>query len=142
VAAPTAAIASQAAMALALILLVGTATGRNVFDAALRALGLNGLPWEEYSGGFETLVAGSTPVYWTLTLLTGIAVFVLRARDRSIERPFRMPLFPLPALVFCATCVYLLFASIAHARWLVLLGLVPLLAGGGLALAMRSGRLR
>ena len=66
-----------------------------------------GLPWEEFSGGFETLVAGSAPVYWGLCLLTGIAVFVLRAIDPTIERPFPMPLFPLPALVFCGNvCVH------------------------------------
>jgi amino acid transporter len=135
-AAPIAAIAAQAAIALVLIVLVGTTTGRNAFDAALHALGLQGLPWQEYNGGFEMLVASSTPVYWALSLMTGLAVFVLRFKDRAIERPFTIPLFPVPAVLFCATCAYMLYASAVYARWLVLLAVVPLMIGGGLALVM------
>ena len=135
-AAPIAAIVTQAAIALLLILLVGTAVGRNLFDATLRAVGLSGLPWERYSGGFETLVAGSTPVFWLLTLLTGVSLIVLRRRDGDVPRPFATPMFPLPALVLCATCVYMLWASLVYAQWLVLIGVVPLLVGGLLALLM------
>jgi APA family basic amino acid/polyamine antiporter len=135
-AAPIAAIAAQAAIALLLIVLVGTTMGRNAFDAALRAVGLRGLPWQEYYGGFEALVAGSTPVYWALSLLTGLAVFTLRFKDRAIERPFTIPLFPVPAVLFCATCAYMLYASAVYARWLILLAVVPLIIGCGLAFVM------
>jgi amino acid transporter len=127
----------QTAIAIILILCVGTSVGREIFDAALRAIGAPGMPWETYFGGFETLVAGSTPVFWALSLLTGIAVIVLRVRDRSATRPFSSPWFPLPPLVFCATCAYLLYASAAYARWLVLLGLAPLAVGAVLAVVMR-----
>ena len=41
----------------------------------------SGLPWEKYFGGFETLVSGTAPVFWTFFLLTGISLFVLRDRD-------------------------------------------------------------
>jgi basic amino acid/polyamine antiporter, APA family len=138
--APVAAIALQAAIAMLLVLLVGTAAGRNAFDAALHLIGVAGLPWEQYHGGFETLVAGSAPVFWGLCLLTGIAVFVLRAIDPTTERPFTMPLYPLPALVFCGTCAYILQASVLYARWLTLLGAVPLAAGGMVWFAVRSKR--
>jgi amino acid transporter len=127
---PTAAIAVQAAIAAGLILLVGTAGGHAVFDAALRSVGIRELSWAYYAGGFETLVAGSAPVYWTLSLATGVAILVLRARDRSVERPFTMPVYPLPALVFCGTCLYMLQASLAHAKWLSLIGFIPLGVGG------------
>ncbi len=129
-AAPVAAITLQAFIAMLLIVLVGTETGRNSFDAALQLVGIDGLPWQKFFGGFETLVAGSAPVYWGLCLLTGIAVLVLRATDRATPRPFRIPLFPLPALGFCATCAYMLWASLIYAKWLTLLGVVPLVAGG------------
>ncbi len=135
--APIAAIAIQAAIAVLLILIVGTILGRTSFDAALSAVGLRGLPWKEYNGGFEMLVASSTPVYWTLSLMTGLAVFVLRAKDDASERPFRIPLFPLPAILFCATCAYMLYASAAYAGWLMLLAAVPLVFGGALAVVMR-----
>ena len=133
-AAPIAAIAVQAAIALFLIVLVGTSTGRDAFDAALNSVGFNRLPWQQYFGGFETLVAGSTPVYWALSLLTGVALFLLRRKDRTISRPFSVPLYPLPPLVFCATCAYMLYASVAYAKWLVLIGAIPLALGGVLGL--------
>lgn len=139
-AAPIAAIAVQAIIAVSLIVLVGTSTGRAAFDSALTHVGLSGLPWEKYYGGFETLVAGSTPVYWSLTLLTGMSVFVLRSRNRSTPRPFSMPLFPLPALVFCGTCMYMLGASLAYAKWLSLIGFVPTAMGIAAWFAVRSSR--
>jgi amino acid transporter len=127
--APLAAIGVQCVVAMLLIALVGTALGRNAFDAVLKAVGIAGLPWERHSGGFETLVAGSAPVYWGLCLLTGIAVFILRTKDRQTERPFSIPFFPIPAIVFCASCIYMLQAAIVYARWLVLLAVVPIALG-------------
>jgi amino acid transporter len=137
---PTSAIVLQAAIAMFLILLVGTDAGRQLLDKALVRVGLSAMPWTEFSGGFETLVAGSAPAYWALCLLTGIGLFVLRGKDRTIERPFRVPLFPLPALVFCGTCAYMLRASLVYARWLSLLGFVPLVLGGLMWFALRSNR--
>jgi len=128
-AAPIAAIVVQAIIAVLLIALVGTSAGRTAFDNALKTIGLKELPWEIYHGGFETLVAGSAPVYWTLTLMTAASTFVLRYRDRDVDRPFRMPLYPLPAAVFCATCIYLLGASLMYAKWLSLIGFMPSLVG-------------
>lgn len=127
---PVAAIALQAAIAVLLVLLVGTPNGRNLFDATLNHVGIASLPWQYYSGGFETLVAGSAPVYWGLCLLTGLAVFVLRNRDRTMFRPFKMPLYPVPAVVLCATCAYMVRSSVSYARGLTMLGVAPLLIGG------------
>lgn len=135
--APVAAIVLQAAIATLLILLVGTETGRGLFDAALALVGLDALPWERFNGGFATLVASSTPVFWTLSLLTGVAVFVLRFRDRGVERPYSITLFPLPAIVFCATCLFMLRASLLYARWLTLLGIAPVAAGLAVWLVFR-----
>ena len=85
--------------------------------------------WDRFNGGFATLVAASTPVFWSLTFLTGIAVFVLRIRDRGIERPYSMTWFPLPAIIFCATCVFMFRASVSYAKWLSLVGVAPLAIG-------------
>jgi uncharacterized membrane protein YhaH (DUF805 family) len=124
-----AAIGLQAVIATLLIFLVGTEFGRGLFDAALTSVGLDNLPWEQFNGGFATLVAASTPVYWALSLLTGIAVFVLRARDRDIERPHSIAMFPLPAIIFCATCLLMLRASVSYAKWLTLVGVAPAALG-------------
>jgi len=64
--------------------------------------------------GFETLVEYTAPVFWLFLLLTGVALFVLRRRDPEIARPFRVPLYPITPLVFCAVCAYLLHASLVH----------------------------
>ena len=126
---PLAAILVQALVAVSLVLAVGTSTGKSLLDAGLTRVGIGGLPWDEYFGGFETLVAGSAPVFWAFFLLTGLAVFVLRWKDPDTERPFSIPGYPLPPLVFCATSLYMLYSSLAYARWLALLGIVPLALG-------------
>lgn len=127
--APVAAIALQAVIATLLILLIGTETGRSLFDSLLTRVGLNELPWKRFNGGFATLMAASTPVFWALSFLTGVAVFVLRVRDRGIERPYSMAFFPLPAVIFCGTCVFMLQASVSYAKWLTLIGIAPLAMG-------------
>jgi amino acid transporter len=66
--------------------------------------------------GFAAMVEFTAPIFWTFFLLTGIAVFVLRVREPGVARPFRVPLYPLTPLVFCATCAYLLWSSVSYAR--------------------------
>src|SRR5262249_37746429 len=55
-------------------------------------------------GGFETLLTCTAPVFWLFFLLTGLSLFVLRERDKHLERPFKVPLYPELPLVFCASC--------------------------------------
>lgn len=127
--APIGALIAQGVVSLLLVFAVGTAWGRGAIDATLSLVGLAGLPWDQYFGGFETLVAGTAPVFWAFFLLTGVCVFVLRVRDPQRERPFATPLYPLPPLVFCAMCLYMLYSSLAYAGGLAAIGIVPLLLG-------------
>ncbi len=135
--APVAAITVQALIAIFLILLVGTYAGRHTFNLALSTAGLRPVLWERFNGGFETLVVGSAPLFWLLTLLTAVSVFVLRYRDPAAQRPFKIPLYPLPALLFCATCIYMLHASLVYANWLSLIGFVPAAIGCAAWLILR-----
>lgn len=130
--APVAALLTQGAIALLLVFGVGTAQGQAAIDRGLAALNLAGLPWEDYFGGFETLVAGTAPVFWAFFLLTGISLFVLRIIDGQRPRPFAVPLYPLPPIVFCGMCVYMLWSSLDYAKSLSLMGLIPLAVGLGL----------
>lgn len=136
--APVAAIATQAVVTLTMVFAVGTEAGRAVVDVALRTVGIGGLPWGAYFGGFETLVAASAPIFWGFFLLTGISVFVLRIKDRDRERTFSIPWYPLPPLVFCGTCTYMLYSSLVYAGWLALLGILPLVPGLVLFVVDRS----
>jgi amino acid transporter len=63
-------------------------------------------------GGVQTMVDYTAPVFWFFFLLTGIALFVLRRHAPETAQPFRVPLYPLTPLVFCATCLYMLYSSL------------------------------
>jgi basic amino acid/polyamine antiporter, APA family len=87
--------------------------------------------------GFSAMVAYTAPVFWTFFLLTGITLFIFRAR--GAEAPVvRAPLHPLVTIVFCAMCAYMLYSSIDYIRNpqfgpkfgnMVLAGLVVMAAG-------------
>ncbi|MDA1015320.1 MAG: amino acid permease [Planctomycetota bacterium] len=128
---PVWSIVVQAAIAILLILGVGTESGRGNIDQSLSLFGLAGLPWQQYFGGFDTLVAGTAPVFWLFFLLTGLSLFVLRWKDRDINRPFfiRFPYYPIVPLIFCLTSVYMLYSSLTYAKQLSLIGIVPLVIG-------------
>jgi APA family basic amino acid/polyamine antiporter len=64
--------------------------------------------------GFKSMVEFTAPVFWLFFLLSGIALFVLRIREPDTDRPFKVPLFPLLPLVFCATCAYMLWSSLSY----------------------------
>jgi amino acid transporter len=87
------------------------------------------------AGGFDTLLTCTAPIFWAFFLLTGISLFVLRERDKDVDRPFRVPLYPELPLIFCLSCGYMLYSSISYALerdWkggLFLLGVAPLLIG-------------
>ena len=120
---------TQAAVASLMIASIGTSVGRTTIDIAFQKLGTTPLDWTQYGGGFGTLVTAMSPVFWLFFLMTGVSLFVLRATDRVVDRPFKVPLYPLPPLLFCGMCGYMLWSSVAYAGRLSLLGLMPLASG-------------
>lgn len=79
--------------------------------------------------GFETMVGYTAPVFWFFFLLAGLSLFVLRTREPDVHRAFRVPLYPLTPMLFCAMCVYMLQSSLAYAGVGALVGVGVLLAG-------------
>ena len=75
------------------------------------------------------MVEYTAPVFWFFIGLTGVGLFVLRRHDPGRPRPFRVPLFPLTPLVFCATSGYLVYSSLAYAGIGALAGVAVLAAG-------------
>jgi amino acid transporter len=67
------------------------------------------------ASGFDDVVAATAPVFWLFFLLTGYSLIVLRGRDRAAERPFRVPLYPLTPLLFCAASAFMLYHSTRYA---------------------------
>jgi APA family basic amino acid/polyamine antiporter len=116
-------------ISLLLVVVVGTANVQHAMDWALQRLGLPPVNWAQYGSGFDALVSGTAPVFWMFFLLTGISLIVLRVKDRGVQRPFSAPFFPLEPIVFCGTCIYMLYSAMTWAQSLSLLGLVPLAIG-------------
>jgi len=126
---PVWSLTAQATLTSLLILTVGTQTGRDTVNAVVTSIGRKPIPWDNFGGGFDTLLAATAPVFWTFFLLSGSTVFVFRIRQPQADRPFRTPLYPVVPLVFALSCVYMIYSSIAYARDLALLALIPLAAG-------------
>ncbi|HYN24160.1 MAG TPA: amino acid permease [Pyrinomonadaceae bacterium] len=103
---PTNSLLVQGAIALALVL-IGTLTRR----------------------GFATMVEYTAPVFWFFFFMVGLSLIVLRIKEPDTARPFRAPLHPLLPLAFCASCLYMLQASIAYTGIGALVGVAVLLAG-------------
>ena len=66
--------------------------------------------------GFSVMVNFTAPVFWFFFMMSGIALFVLRAKLPQIARPFRVPFYPVLPIIFIATCAYLLYSSVVYAR--------------------------
>ena len=83
--------------------------------------------------GFSTMVEFTAPVFWFFLLLAGASIFLLRWRAPDAPRPFRVPLYPLTPLIFCASCIYMLYASLRYSATLhglaAWFGVALLLAG-------------
>lgn len=80
-------------------------------------------------GGFTAMVEFTAPVFWLFFLLCGAAVIVLRVREPARSLPFRVPIYPLTPLAFCAACAYMLHASLAYTGWGALFGVGVMLVG-------------
>ena len=79
--------------------------------------------------GFQTMVEYTAPVFWFFFFMVGLSVIVLRIREPNVNRPFRTPLYPILPLLFCASCFYMLRASLAYTGIGALVGLVVLVSG-------------
>jgi APA family basic amino acid/polyamine antiporter len=87
---------------------VNALLAQGAFALLLLALGL------ATGGGFSTMVEYTSPVFWLFFLLSGLSLFVLRIREPDTPRPFRVPLYPVLPLLFCAVCVYMLQSSLGY----------------------------
>ena len=89
--------------------------------------------------GFEAMIAYTAPVFWFFLLLVGASLFVFRWRDPQREVPFRVPLYPVTPALFCATCAWMMYSSLAYAGIGSILGVVVLLLGVPLLLTLPDG---
>ena len=83
--------------------------------------------------GFESMVKFTTPGFWFFLMLVGVSLFVLRWREPAVERPYRVPGYPVTPIVFCLSCALMCYVSVAHAiehrSWEALWSMAILLLG-------------
>ncbi len=79
------------------------------------------------------MVKFTTPGFWFFLALVGVSVFVLRSRDPKIERPYRVPGYPLTPILFCLSCSFMVYSSVAyaveHRSWEAIWSIAILLVG-------------
>jgi basic amino acid/polyamine antiporter, APA family len=79
--------------------------------------------------GFVTMIDYTSPVFWLFLLLSGFAVIRLRKLRPDLPRPFKVPLYPVLPLVFCASCLFVLWSSLKYVRLGALAGVGVLVVG-------------
>jgi amino acid transporter len=79
--------------------------------------------------GFVAMVEYTAPVFWGFFFLGALSLMVLRVKEPGVERPFPVPLYPFTPILFCATCLYMLRASLAYTGRGALVGLAVLFCG-------------
>ncbi|MGF1621029.1 MAG: APC family permease [Rhodomicrobiaceae bacterium] len=87
--------------------------------------------------GFASMVEFSAPVFWFFLLLVGFSLFIFRMRTPAEKRPFSVPLYPLTPILFCLSCGYMLYSSLAYTGIGALIGVAVLLLGTPLLLLAR-----
>ena len=91
-------------------------------DTPARSLWLQGLATLVLVAGlglsrdaFQRLVVFTEAVFWAFLLLVAASLFVLRRRDPDTPRPYRVAGYPLTPAIFCLSCAFLLYSSVAYA---------------------------
>jgi APA family basic amino acid/polyamine antiporter len=107
---------------------------------ALISIGLIALGTQE-ADGFSAMVEFTAPVFWGFLFLVGLALIWLRQTDQHTSRPFKVPLYPVLPLIFCAACAWLTYASVTYAISQNAIHVsIGLIASGVLALLILRGR--
>lgn len=88
----------------------------------------------------QAMVEYTAPVFWLFMMLVGLTVFILRTWEPNVERPFRVPFFPVTVILFILMCGYMVYSSLAYTKAGALVGVGVLLAG--VPLYLLGGRRR
>lgn len=78
--------------------------------------------------GFRAMVEYTAPVFWTFLFLVGLSLFIFRRRGDE-GAPFRVPLYPVTPLIFCGTCLYLIYSSLMYTGLGAIAGVLIIAAG-------------
>ena len=97
------------------------------------------------AGSFIETILYTAPLVWMYFGATSLAVFVLRSKEPEIARPYRVGGYPVTPLVFCASCLFMLYSSVSYAlvhKPQALMVLSGVLAAGLLVYRVTRPRIR
>lgn len=77
----------------------------------------------------ETMVDYTAPVFWFFIFLTTVSLFVFRYRKVLSEGAYRVPLYPVPPVLFLTASGYMLYSSLSYTGAGAMAGAAILLAG-------------
>lgn len=126
---PTVSLVAQCLITVLMLVSVGTTSGQTLWNQILQSFGLETIDWQYFGGGFNTLVAGSSPAFWLFFLLNAVGFLILRFTDRDRPRPFRVRFSPVISVIFAAVCGWMLYSSTTYAWKLLPFASVPILLG-------------
>ena len=77
----------------------------------------------------STMVDYTAPVFWFFILLITLSLFVFRFRRGEHTISYRVPLYPLPPVLFLIACTYMLYSSLVFTGTGAIIGASILVAG-------------
>lgn len=80
-------------------------------------------------GGFVNAILYTAATVYTFYLGSTVAVLVLRRKDPGVERPYRVWGYPVTPLLFAAVCLFLIHSAVVYKPWIALVAVGLLLLG-------------
>ena len=65
-------------------------------------------------GSFVDAILYTAATVYTFYLATNLAVIVLRYKEPDAERPYRVTGYPVPTIIFCIVCAYLIYRAVIY----------------------------
>lgn len=67
------------------------------------------------AGSFIDAILYTASVAWLFFLATGLSVFILRRKEPDTPRPYKASGFPVPPVIYCACCLFMIYSSVSYA---------------------------
>ncbi|MFH1919965.1 MAG: amino acid permease [Planctomycetota bacterium] len=80
-------------------------------------------------GSFVNSILYTAAAVYSFYLATTLAVVVLRIKEPHVARPYRVTGFPVPTIIFCAVCAFLIYSAVVYKPWIAVTSCVILLLG-------------
>lgn len=81
------------------------------------------------SGSFETLTNLAMFVLWIFFTMAVFGIFILRTKHKHIERPFKVPLYPIVPIIGVVGGIYIMISTLITSTSLALYGLLITVLG-------------